>query len=187
MTIPSSKNCTIVLFLFVNIMMQVGGVIFGGLSDRFGRKWIMLFCLYRYPIHPANILISAFQTVLISSSFLFSQCAIGIGLHFVHSLMLFIGLRFLIQKSISDKICKLGLIAISNVQVIVKLNQNVSRFTQGIFIQGLQCVTYSMVKFHTAVLHVFFLPRQHYIIIIIGWFYAHARAVMIEKLTPEWF
>ena len=109
MTIPSSQNCAIVLFLFINIMMQVGGVIFGGLSDRFGRKWIMLFCLYRYPIHPAsNTLISAFQTVLISSSFLFSQCAIGIGLHFVHSLMLFIGLRFLIQESISDKICNLA-------------------------------------------------------------------------------
>ena len=26
---------------------QVGGVIFGGLSDRLGRKWIMLLCLYR--------------------------------------------------------------------------------------------------------------------------------------------
>ena len=69
----------------------------------------MLFCLYRYPIHPAsNTLISAFQTVLISSSFLFSQCAIGIGLHFVHSLMLFIGLRFSIQEAISDKICNLA-------------------------------------------------------------------------------
>lgn len=66
--------------------VMLGGVIFGGLSDRFGRKWIMLFCLY-------------------------SQCIIGIVLHFVQRLVVFIGLRFI----------------------------------QGILIQGLQCVTYSMI------------------------------------------
>ena len=66
--------------------VMLGGVIFGGLSDRFGRKWIMLFCLY-------------------------SQCLIGIGLHFVQRLVVFMGLRFV----------------------------------QGIVIQGLQCVSYSMI------------------------------------------
>jgi len=66
--------------------VMLGGVIFGGLSDRFGRKWIMLFCLY-------------------------TQCAIGIGLHFVKKLIVFMGLRFF----------------------------------QGVLIQGLQCVTYSMI------------------------------------------
>ena len=49
---------------------MLGGVIFGGLSDRFGRKWIMLFCLY-------------------------GQCIIGIVLHFVQRLVVFIGLRFI--------------------------------------------------------------------------------------------
>lgn len=66
--------------------VMIGGVIFGSLSDRFGRKSMMLICLY-------------------------TQCMIGIGIHFVRGLVLFIGLRFI----------------------------------QGIFIQGLQCVTYSMV------------------------------------------
>jgi len=69
---------------FLGVML--GGVIFGSLSDRFGRKIIMLICLY-------------------------SQCLIGIGLHFVDRLIIFIVLRFV----------------------------------QGIFIQGLQCVSYSMV------------------------------------------
>ena len=49
--------------------VMLGGVIFGGLSDRLGRKWVMLFCLY-------------------------SQCTIGIGLHFVQRLAVFMGLRF---------------------------------------------------------------------------------------------
>ena len=49
--------------------VMLGGVIFGGLSDRYGRKWMMLFCLY-------------------------SQCLIGIGLHFVQRLPVFMGLRF---------------------------------------------------------------------------------------------
>ena len=53
---------------------------------RFGRKWVMLLCLY-------------------------SQCLIGIGLHFVQRLVVFISLRFI----------------------------------QGIMIQGLQCVSYSMI------------------------------------------
>ena len=66
--------------------VMLGGVIFGGLSDRLGRKWVMLFCLY-------------------------SQCLIGIGLHFVQRLAVFMGLRFV----------------------------------QGVLIQGLQCVSYSMI------------------------------------------
>ncbi|TRY70254.1 hypothetical protein TCAL_07532 [Tigriopus californicus] len=66
--------------------VMIGGLIFGSLSDRFGRKNMMLVCLY-------------------------TQCIIGIGLHFVRRLVMFMGLRFF----------------------------------QGIFIQGLQCVTYSMV------------------------------------------
>ena len=49
--------------------VMLGGVIFGGLSDRLGRKWVMLLCLY-------------------------SQCLIGIGLHFVQRLPVFMGLRF---------------------------------------------------------------------------------------------
>jgi MFS family permease len=49
--------------------VMVGGVIFGGLSDKFGRKWMMLVCLY-------------------------TQCIIGIGIHFVQDLLVFIGLRF---------------------------------------------------------------------------------------------
>ena len=53
---------------------------------RFGRKWIMLVCLY-------------------------SQCLIGISLHFVQRLLVFMVLRFV----------------------------------QGIMIQGLQCVSYSMI------------------------------------------
>merc|ERR1719361_552162 len=66
--------------------VMLGGIIFGSLSDRYGRKYMMLVCLY-------------------------TQCLIGVGLHFVRRLVVFIGLRFI----------------------------------QGIFIQGLQCVTYSMV------------------------------------------
>ena len=66
--------------------VMLGGVIFGSLSDRWGRKWVMLLCLY-------------------------SQCIIGISLHFVSRLVVFMGLRFV----------------------------------QGIAIQGLQCVTYSMI------------------------------------------
>ena len=66
--------------------VMFGGVIFGSLSDRFGRKNMMLVCLY-------------------------TQCLLGISVHFVHRLFVFIGLRFV----------------------------------QGVFIQGLQCVTYSMV------------------------------------------
>ena len=66
--------------------VMVGGIIFGYFSDKFGRKNIMLICLY-------------------------TQCVIGIALHFVRRLVVFMGLRCI----------------------------------QGIFIQGLQCVTYSMV------------------------------------------
>ena len=66
--------------------VMVGGIIFGYFSDTFGRKNIMLICLY-------------------------TQCVIGIALHFVRRLVVFMGLRCI----------------------------------QGIFIQGLQCVTYSMV------------------------------------------
>ena len=66
--------------------VMFGGIIFGSLSDRFGRKNMMLVCLY-------------------------TQCLLGIGVHFVRRLVVFIGLRF----------------------------------AQGVFIQGLQCVTFSMV------------------------------------------
>ncbi|XP_040579995.1 solute carrier family 22 member 7 isoform X2 [Lepeophtheirus salmonis] len=66
--------------------VMIGGVIFGYLSDRFGRKSVMLLCLY-------------------------TQCLIGIALHFVRRLVIFMGLRFI----------------------------------QGVFIQGLQSSTYSMV------------------------------------------
>ena len=66
--------------------VMVGGIIFGYFSDKFGRKNIMLICLY-------------------------TQCVIGIALHFVRRLVVFMFLRLV----------------------------------QGIFIQGLQCVTYSMV------------------------------------------
>lgn len=48
---------------------MIGGLIFGSLSDRFGRKNMMLVCLY-------------------------TQCIIGIGLHFVRRLVMFMGLRF---------------------------------------------------------------------------------------------
>ena len=50
--------------------VMVGGVIFGTLSDRFGRKSMMLVCLY-------------------------TQCVIGIAIHFVRRLVIFIGLRFI--------------------------------------------------------------------------------------------
>ena len=63
--------------------VMLGGVIFGGLSDRFGRKWIMLFCLY-------------------------SQCIIGIVLHFVQRLVVFIGLRFI--QGILIQVCIFGLL-----------------------------------------------------------------------------
>jgi len=66
--------------------VMLGGIIFGSFSDKFGRKNIMLICLY-------------------------TQCVIGIALHFVRRLVVFMGLRCI----------------------------------QGVFIQGLQCVTYSMV------------------------------------------
>ena len=66
--------------------VMLGGIIFGNFSDKFGRKNIMLICLY-------------------------TQCVIGIALHFVRRLVVFMGLRCI----------------------------------QGVFIQGLQCVTYSMV------------------------------------------
>jgi MFS family permease len=49
--------------------VMIGGVIFGSLSDRFGRKNMMLVCLY-------------------------TQCLIGIAIHFVRRLVVFIGLRF---------------------------------------------------------------------------------------------
>ena len=50
--------------------VMLGGLIFGSLSDRFGRKNMMLVCLY-------------------------TQCLIGVGLHFVRRLVVFIGLRFI--------------------------------------------------------------------------------------------
>ena len=48
----------------------LGGLFFGALSDRFGRKSMMLICLY-------------------------TQCTIGLVLHFVSSLVVFVSLRFL--------------------------------------------------------------------------------------------
>ena len=75
---------TVTTVYFCGVM--IGGIVFGSLSDRFGRKNMMLICLY-------------------------TQCLIGIVIHFVRRLIVFIALRFV----------------------------------QGIFIQGLQCVTYSMV------------------------------------------
>jgi hypothetical protein len=50
--------------------VMIGGLIFGSLSDRFGRKYMMLVCLY-------------------------TQCVIGIGIHFVRRLIVFMGLRFI--------------------------------------------------------------------------------------------
>ena len=47
---------------------MLGGIIFGNFSDKFGRKNIMLICLY-------------------------TQCVIGIALHFVRRLVVFMGLR----------------------------------------------------------------------------------------------
>ena len=47
---------------------MLGGVIFGSLSDRFGRRGVMLACLY-------------------------SQSLIGIGLYFVQEFWVFVGLR----------------------------------------------------------------------------------------------
>ena len=50
--------------------VMFGGLVFGSLSDRFGRKSMMLVCLY-------------------------TQCLIGIALHFVRRLVVFMGLRFI--------------------------------------------------------------------------------------------
>ena len=50
--------------------VMLGGIFFGSLSDKFGRKNMMLICLY-------------------------TQCVIGIGIHFVRRLVVFIGLRFI--------------------------------------------------------------------------------------------
>ena len=50
--------------------VMLGGIFFGSLSDKFGRKNIMLICLY-------------------------TQCLIGIGIHFVRRLIVFISLRFI--------------------------------------------------------------------------------------------
>ena len=49
--------------------MMLGGIIFGSVSDRFGRRGVMLTCLY-------------------------SQSLIGIGLYFVKEFWVFVGLRF---------------------------------------------------------------------------------------------
>ena len=84
---------------FLGVML--GGVIFGSLSDRFGRKYIMLICLY-------------------------SQCLIGIGLHFVDRLIIFIVLRF-VQ----------GIF----IQVCIRSDHDICKA----LIKGLQCVSYSMV------------------------------------------
>ena len=83
--------------------VMLGGVIFGGLSDRLGRKWVMLFCLY-------------------------SQCTIGIGLHFVQRLAVFMGLRF-----------------VQGILIQVQYSTLQYSTVQGVLIQGLQCVSYSMI------------------------------------------
>ena len=66
--------------------VMLGGIFFGSLSDKFGRKNMMLICLY-------------------------TQCVIGIGIHFVRRLVVFIGLRFIqgifIQVSVMINISKL--------------------------------------------------------------------------------
>ena len=56
--------------LLTLVAVLLGGLVFGSLSDRFGRKNMMLVCLY-------------------------TQCLIGIALHFVRRLVVFMGLRFI--------------------------------------------------------------------------------------------
>ena len=96
---------------------MIGGIIFGSLSDRYGRKYMMLVCLY-------------------------TQCLIGVGLHFVRRLVVFIGLRFIqgifIQVSFKHFCGEYFRKRIAIVRVLI--NQNIF-----FLFQGLQCVTYSMV------------------------------------------
>ncbi len=53
--------------------VMIGGVVFGHLADRVGRQPMVLTCLY-------------------------AQCAIGVALHFVASLHLFIGMKVSTQN-----------------------------------------------------------------------------------------
>ena len=65
---------------FVLQGVMLGGLVFGSLSDRFGRKNMMLVCLY-------------------------TQCLIGIALHFVRRLVVFMGLRFIQGIFIQVSLC----------------------------------------------------------------------------------